>query len=634
MRLKVAWTGNSFSLDRIRAKLPGLRALHPDIAPLPEAAYEGPSEQAVALLLHWTVELLRVGGIPIFDSGRMLTTASTAEQHDSPFILLIPASPFTPVVSWEVFQAVLAFFQACVNQDSLEPHKARLAPILAHLQEQPPKGSNTPRFMRAAFARGIPVVWIAAEIMQYGYGAEARWLDSTIGDRTSQVGVNLARFKVLAAQVLRQAGLPVTEPRHVVDANQAIEHARRMGYPVVIKPGNLDGGLGVSAGLQDAQAVRSAFEAARKLSPMVLIEKHVAGRDYRLTVMDGEMLWAIERVPGGVTGDGKRTVSALVEALNANPRRGVGPHTPLKRVFLDDQALGLLAQRGMDEQSVPPPGVFVPLRSIANIRMGGHAVAVKDVVHPDNAHLAVRAAQALRLDLAGIDLLMPDIRRSWLETGAAICEVNAQPDLGVTTGAHLYGEILDRLLPNGGRIPIVLVVGAPSMAGLIRDLTQHLGGLGQRAGWVGENGVIVDDQVLTNVIPGLYETGQMLVRDSTVDVIVLAVTDDGLLRTGLPFDRFDVLVLGGFDLPHAPQSDTSAEPPLLQSLLETLLPSCTGAVIPANPQWIAHLGTARTPARILQNVVPAGQITSAVVEALGYPLAPSPPVSPTPGTQI
>jgi cyanophycin synthetase len=444
------------------------------------------------------------------------------------------------------------------------------------------------------------------------------------------VGVNLARFKQLGAQVLRQAGLPVTEPRRVVDASQAIEQARAIGYPVVIKPGNLDGGLGVSAGLQDAQAVRSAFEAARKLSTMILIEKHIDGRDYRLTVMDGEVLWAIERVPGGVTGDGERTVSALVDALNADPRRGVGAHAHLKRLVLDDQALGLLAQRGMDAQSVPPPGLFVPLRTVANIRMGGHAVAVKDAVHPDNAHLAVRAAQALRLDLAGIDLLMPDIRRSWLETGAAICEVNAQPDLGATTGAHLYGEIMDKLLPDGGRIPIVLVLGAPPMADLIRDLTRHLGRLGLRAGWMGERGLIADDQVLTNGIPSLYEAGQMLVRDPSVDVIVLPVADDGFLRTGLPFDRFDVLVLGGFDLPHDPKGDTGAEPPLHQSLLEALLPSCTGTVILVNRQWMAHLGTLRTPAHILQNDIPPERITCAVVEALGYPSELPAPVPPDP----
>ena len=43
----------------------------------------------------------------------------------------------------------------------------------------------------------------------------------------------------------------------------------------------------------------------------------------------------------------------------------------------------------------------------------------------------MNAAQAVRLDLAGVDIILPDPKRSWFETGALVCEINAQPALGV-----------------------------------------------------------------------------------------------------------------------------------------------------------------------------------------------------------
>ena len=45
----------------------------------------------------------------------------------------------------------------------------------------------------------------------------------------------------------------------------------------------------------------------------------------------------------------------------------------------------------------------------ANLSTGGTAIDVTDLVHPDNAEMAVRAIRAIGLDVGGVDFLTPDI---------------------------------------------------------------------------------------------------------------------------------------------------------------------------------------------------------------------------------
>jgi hypothetical protein len=49
------------------------------------------------------------------------------------------------------------------------------------------------------------------------------------------------------------------------------------------------------------------------LNLATLVEKHVPGKDYRLVVVDGQVLGVLERSPGGVVGNGRDTVEALLQ---------------------------------------------------------------------------------------------------------------------------------------------------------------------------------------------------------------------------------------------------------------------------------------------------------------------------------
>ncbi len=529
--------------------------------PLLEAAADNGFAAACDWLLLAVQQMQQAAGVSVEDRGRVLARNATQAR------LLLPSSLRSGQALLPCVQALVALLHSQATGQDLEAPRVQLTWVLKGLTNSRASASNSPRFVRAAMALGMPAQELPGGVIQYGHGHLGRWLDSSFTDVTPQVSTQLARDKTLAASLLRTAGLPVPVHQRAGTVEQALRIANQLGYPVVIKPVSLDGGLGVAAGLQNPAEVTAAFEASQRHAKDCLVEMHVEGRDYRLVVFQDELILAIERVPAGVTGDGVHTVQQLLEQLNADPRRGSDVHALLQLVTMDDEAQGLLQSAGLTPDSVPVPAQWVRLRRTANVATGGMPVSVLAQVHPDNRLLAVRAAQALRLDLAGVDLLIPDIGRSWRESGAGICEVNSQPSLGQITSAPVYAQILRRLVRGNGRVPILLVLGAASDSRCAADIEAALLQAGVCVGCHDAAGARVKGVQMLEAGATPYAAGRLMVLDRSVEMLVLSVNDASLLQTGLPFDRFDFLLRAGSHVLK------------LEAVLELIMPACRGQVL-------------------------------------------------------
>lgn len=598
--LLIAFSGTPLGDARRRLLHRGLTSLDTRLASLPQPA--SPAQDDWPTTVAWLLEIVcgvqRSLGLPVYDTGQALALDSGRARCVIPTQL----SALRPLA--QVLAALLPWIDAV--QDETHTHDARsraLRQSVDRLATFGSRASNVPRFVEAAHRLGIPFRELPGGIVQYGHGARGRWLDSTYTDQTPTVAAKLAKSKNWTASLLRRAGLPVPDHHLVASAAAARQAAGQLGYPVVIKPADRDGGIAVSADLQNDEEVGAAYATARQQSANVLVEKHVPGRDYRLTVFQGELLWAVERIPGGVTGDGVHSVAELLAALNADPRRGAGPHTPLKVLEFDDEARGLLARHGLTATSRPDAGEFIPLRRAANVATGGMPVAVTERVHPDNARLAVRAARTLGLDLAGVDLLIPDIAVSWHESGAFICEVNGQPSLGLATASHLYASVLQRLLPDSGRIPVILVLGAQRPALWTDALRDALGARGLRVGLADDRGVFLDQTPLLKTPSSILAAGEMLVLERQVDAMVLALHDDSPLRGGLPVERYDALLLAGTRLDATPDAPAVDRQRLMAAMLARVLPGCDGQVFGMQGRGL-RFGSHRVPATVPQVLLP------------------------------
>ena len=411
-------------------------------------------------------------------------------------------------------------------------------------------GPSTEALVSAARRRGIPAIRLNDQsLIQLGQGANQRRLRASVTDRTGLVAAELAGDKAQAKALLEAIGCPVARGVVVRTADEAVSAAARLTRPLVIKPLDGNHGRGVTTGLVEEAALRAAFDLAAVHSRRIILEEQLPGRDHRILVIDGRVVAVAERIPAHVIGDGTRSVAALVEAVNADPRRGVGHENVLTRIRIDDAAaLDILAVQGLTPDSVPEAGRFVTLRTTANLSSGGTAVDRTDEIHPDNASIARRAALAVGLDVAGIDLLAPDITRSVRETGGGVVEVNAAPGLRMHLAPSegqardVAGPILHMMYPPGARarVPVLAVTGTNGKSTVGRMLARIFQCEGRTVGLTNTSGVYIGDERVYAGDASGPKSARLVLRDPTVEVAVLECARGGILREGLAFDRCDV----------------------------------------------------------------------------------------------
>ena len=415
-------------------------------------------------------------------------------------------------------------------------------------------GPSTQALVDEAVSRDIP--WIRLNqhsLVQLGQGVHAKRIRATMTSETSSIAVDIASDKDLTTRLLGAAGLPVPKQESVRTADQAVTVARRIGFPVVVKPLDGNHGRGVCLDLLSDDDVREAFDIAKEQSRrgVVVVESHITGKDYRCLIIDGKVAAIAERVPASVTGDGTSTVRQLVDLTNADPRRGVGHEKVLTRIKVDAAAEEVLAGQGHTLESVPASGEMVKLALTGNMSTGGISIDRTLEAHPENAEIAEEAARMIGLDIAGIDFICPDITEPVRETGGAICEVNAAPGFRMHTHPTI-GEpqfiakpVVDMLFPPGApsRIPIVAVTGTNGKTTTSRMISHIFKGMGRKVGMTSTDGVVIDERLLIRADASGPRSARMVLQNPRVDFAVFEVARGGILREGLGYERNDVAVV-------------------------------------------------------------------------------------------
>ena len=299
------------------------------------------------------------------------------------------------------------------------------------------------------------------------------------------------------------------------------------------------------------EAVRQAWEQSRQYTDRLIVEQFSEGRDHRVLVIGGRVVAVAERIPAHVVGDGSHTIRELIDIANQDPRRGVGHTKVLTRLPTDGTAVEHLARSGLTLESVPPSGERVWLSATANLSTGGTSIDRTDDIHPSNVTACEMAAGVVGLDIAGIDVITPDISVPFRENGAAIIEVNAAPGARMHTHPtegeprNIGAPIIDMLYPPGAptAIPVVAVTGTNGKTTTVRLIAHIFRHTGKTVGFTSTDGVYLNNRlVVEGDMTGPF-SANIILSNPTVDVAVLETARGGIIRAGLGFDECDVGVV-------------------------------------------------------------------------------------------
>jgi len=262
-------------------------------------------------------------------------------------------------------------------------------------------GPSTRAIVEAAERRNIPWLREGEEsLVQLGFGKNRHYIQAAMTDRTSATAVELVQDKEYTKALLSRAGIPVPDGLVVRSASEAVAALHELGAPLVVKPLTGRQGNGVSIGVETEEEIQQAYNDAASFSASVVVERLLTGRNYRLLIVNNQMIAASERTPCTVRGDGEHTIKELIEIENTNPLRGEGHEKPLTKISVDHSVIQHLKRAGLTTKSVPADGEEVVLSDRVNLSAGATARDVTDEVDPSIKLMCACAARLTGLSFA------------------------------------------------------------------------------------------------------------------------------------------------------------------------------------------------------------------------------------------
>lgn len=233
----------------------------------------------------------------------------------------------------------------------------------------------------------------------------------------------LARDKAFSERALRAGGVAaisgemffVTERWADMRAPgrepaDALAYAARAAYPLFCKPISGSNGLYAEV-VADADAFADYMRRVAREHFAMLAQPFMRGDEHRVFILSGAPLFSYRKTPPCVTGDGSSTLRVLLEAFrrdDASPMR-------VRDAAGDFASL----------ESVPAVGETLTLEGPANRSAGGGACDLRDGAPEPLARIALAAAGALGLSLAGVDIF--DVSPARDLSDLLVIEVNGNP---------------------------------------------------------------------------------------------------------------------------------------------------------------------------------------------------------------
>ena len=244
----------------------------------------------------------------------------------------------------------------------------------------------------------------------------------------------IAKDKFHTNSVLRHAGLPVidsalfflsdeyrklrTPGREIEDA---IAHFARMKKPVFAKPNQAARGNFAEV-ITDEAAFQDYLARVARRFDTILLQPVVDGTEHRVFCIDDKAIFSTRKADFALEGDGRATILELIRAHNAE-LKGTGVSAVDEKAAL----VALATRHKLGGDQVPAKGARVVLPGRRNLSAGSDVADFTTDVPRPLADLALKAAKAVGLRVAGVDVFDASPKRDL--SRLVVIEVNGNPGM-------------------------------------------------------------------------------------------------------------------------------------------------------------------------------------------------------------
>lgn len=204
----------------------------------------------------------------------------------------------------------------------------------------------------------------------------------------------------------------------------AMDYAESVGYPLIAKPNDGSHGAFVEK-LRSAKDLQTYVAKIADKVGCFRLEKPLAGREFRLLIVDGEPWYSYCRMSPQLVFDGIHTVKQHVkQQIECQSQEG------FSTITFDSPSIDeLLTSHNWELGSIPSKGVCVALSAANNISVGGEASDYRELFTDTESAFANNLAQLFNLRVMGVDLFLTEDEQDLSK--ATILEINGNPGLSV-----------------------------------------------------------------------------------------------------------------------------------------------------------------------------------------------------------
>lgn len=285
-------------------------------------------------------------------------------------------------------------------------------------------------------SRGINVdiIYKDIELIKAEYGKHIEWIldrDSSITPYSVSI---ICGDKYITKKILERDGIsvPTGEKFLPTEWELSILYAKKIGFPVVIKPVFGSHGDNIYMDINDETELKNIVKDVYvdKLKTAFIVEKQFEGKEYRVFLTKEGKYAVLHREPAHIIGDGKHSISELIEIENEKRKERTNCLCP---IAVDEITEVYMKKNNISMEDIPNKNERIYLRHNSNVAKGGLCIDYTDKIHSSVIENCKKILNTFSgLSYVGIDYMSKDIASNQTQDMYNIVEVNTVP------GIHMH----------------------------------------------------------------------------------------------------------------------------------------------------------------------------------------------------